>query len=529
MSLFQAGLYAGALFIKLLLNLDNIYFAICILLLVSAVFTIFGGLTAVIWTDAIQTVIMIVGAIVLSIISIIKVGGYEEVMNNFQAKGLPNETRYQAYKDGCDPNVVDNCTSCSAITPHYRHLIRPYDDGELPWPGMFFGITVSAIWCWCTDQVIVQRVLSAKNLGHVKGGCLMASLLKVFPMFILVLPGMAARILWPNQIGCSDPAYCRAVCGSEVGCTNVAYPYLVIRLLPNAAIGLMVSSLLAALMSSLTSIFNSASTIFTVDIYKRFRPNASDIEQIIASRFFTLVLVVISVVWIPFVEGANNSQLFQYVQSVTSYLAPPVCAVYLLSVFWARTTEPAVFWSLMVGLVIGLVRMVFEFAITAPKCGSGELDPRPWLLRDLHYLHFGIILFLVSTAIAVVITLLTKPIDEKYLHRLTYSTRRSEAVREDLDKVAVNTDKELEQPPKTSKPLNRWVALICFVKQHPEESAAAGNIVCEDEQQQQQQPDEVKAQLEARAARDDDTWRDTINMCAIGVLILASFLFGYYA
>ena len=216
-----------------------------------------------------------------------------------------------------------------------------------------------------------------------------------------------------DQIGCSNPEYCEKLCGSPSGCTNLAYPYLVIRLMPQGATGLMVSVIVAALMSSLTSIFNSASTIFIIDIYNRFRKRASEIEQIIVGRFFVVFLVVVSVAWIPIIQSSQNSELFQYIQSVTSFLSPPVCAVYILSMFWDRTTEQGAFWSLVVGLVIGLIRMILEFAIPAPACSSTEPDPRPTFVSKIHYLHFGIILFVISALVAIVISLFTKKPEKK--------------------------------------------------------------------------------------------------------------------
>lgn len=384
------------------------------------------------WTEFVQVFFMFVGAIALAVISFLKVGGYTALSTTFREAGLPNETYYQSYKDGCNASVSSNCTSCSEITPYYFNLFRPASDSEIPWPGLI-GMTVSGVWYWCTDQVIVQRGLSAKNLTHAKAGCIFASFMKIAPLFLLVLPGMAARMLWPSkslshffslvnifccfpkktdQIGCSNPEYCKKLCGSPSGCTNLAYPYLVIRLMPVGATGLMVSVIVAALMSSLTSIFNSASTIFIIDIYKRFRGAASEMEQIVAGRVFVVVLVIVSVAWVPIIESSANSELFQYIQSVTSFLAPPVCAVYVLALFWGRTNEQGAFWSLLVGLLIGLVRMILEFAISAPGCSSTEPDPRPFITK-LHYLHFGIVLFFISAAIAIVVSLLTKRPEEK--------------------------------------------------------------------------------------------------------------------
>lgn len=174
----------------------------------------------------------------------------------------------------------------------------------------------------------------------------------------------------------------------------------------------MLSVMMAALMSSLTSIFNSASTIFTIDIYTRFKKNASEVEQVIAGRIFVLFLVAISIVWIPIIQSSQNSELFHYIQSVTSYLAPPVCAVYVLAVFWDRINERGAFWALIVGLVIGLIRFIMEFSYSVPTCASGLPDPRPSVLIKVQYLHFGIILFIISCIVAIGISLLTDPIAE---------------------------------------------------------------------------------------------------------------------
>ncbi|CAG2107148.1 unnamed protein product, partial [Medioppia subpectinata] len=432
----SADLYAGALFIKQSLGL-NMYVSVVILLAISAVFTMAGGLTTVIWTDTVQTFLMVIGALVLTILSFNEVGskyhnpsGYNELMDNFRTRG---ESKNPSYI------IIDNSTgqSCSAITPYYRNLLRPWDDADLPWTGMVFGITISAVWYWCSDQVIVQRALSARSYSHAKAGCTLCSFIKISPFYLLVMPGMAARVLWPDEVGCSNPDICKKICGSESGCSNIAYPLLVLRLMPAGLTGLMLSVMMAALMSSLTSIFNSASTIFTIDIYNRFRKQASEVEQVIAGRIFVLFLVAVSILWIPIIESSQNSQLFNYIQSVTSYLAPPVCAVYVLAMFWGRINEKGAFWGLMIGLVIGIIRFVMEFSYTVPTCGSGIADPRPTILSKVHYLHFGIILFLISSAVTIAISLFTKAIDEKHLYRLTYWSRGSHEVREDIDADAV--------------------------------------------------------------------------------------------
>ncbi|XP_022257731.1 sodium/glucose cotransporter 4-like isoform X2 [Limulus polyphemus] len=405
----SADLYAGAIFIEEALKW-NLYVAIIVLLAVAAIFTVAGGLTAVIWTDFVQTIIMIAGAFALMVISFVKVGGYQELVHQFATK-IPNETVI-----GYNSKNV----SCSEIPGNYMHLLRSAYDPELPWTGMVFGLTISAVWYWCSDQVIVQRVLSAKNVSHAKMGCIVAGYLKFLPMFLLVFPGMAARVLFTDQIGCSRPEACYAACKNKGGCSNIAYPLLVLELMPPGARGLMLSVMLAALMSSLTSIFNSSSTIFTIDIWTRIRKQAKEMELLIVGRVFVLVQVVVSILWIPIIQAAHSSQLFHYIQSVTAYLAPPVCAVYVLAVFWTRTNERGAFYGLMVGLVVGLIRFTWEFSYTVPSCASGQPDPRPYILSKVHYLHFGCILFVISFLVTVTVSLLTQPMDTKHVSNLKF-------------------------------------------------------------------------------------------------------------
>ncbi|GFS29896.1 hypothetical protein TNIN_447332 [Trichonephila inaurata madagascariensis] len=269
----SADLYAGAIFINQSVKLD-LYGSVLCLLVISGLFTITGGLTAVMWTEFAQTILMLIGAIFLAVLSIGKVGGYYEVVENF-GKIAINDS-YVGYNSKNE--------SCSAVPKNYMNLLRSPSDPELPGIGMIFGLTINAIWYWCSDQVIVQRVLSAKDLSHAKGGCILAGYLKLLPLFLLVFPGMAARILFTNEIACSNPIKCKEICGSELGCTNIAYPKLVLELMPAGARGLMISVMLAALMSSLESIFNSSSTIFSIDIWRRIRKEASETELLIVGR-----------------------------------------------------------------------------------------------------------------------------------------------------------------------------------------------------------------------------------------------------
>uniref|UniRef100_A0A8C6Y8F4 Solute carrier family 5 member 10 n=1 Tax=Naja naja TaxID=35670 RepID=A0A8C6Y8F4_NAJNA len=403
----STDLYSGALFIQVCLGWD-FYLSTLLMLGVTAVYTIAGGLTAVIYTDALQTLIMVVGAIILTAIAFHRIGGYHNLE--------------EAYLAATPSKIVPN-TTCHLPRRDAMHLFRDPVSGDLPWTGMTLGLTVLATWYWCTDQVIVQRSLAARSLNHAKAASILASYLKMLPMIVIVMPGMISRILYPDAVGCVDPEECTLVCGTEVGCANIAYPKLVVELMPSGLRGLMVAVMMAALMSSLTSIFNSSSALFTMDIWRKVRQEASEKELLLVGRVVTVVLVAVSVVWLPILQSSNSSQLFIYIQSVTSYLAPPVTAVFLLAVFWKRANEQGAFWGLAVGLAVGLSRMALEFTYPAPRCGI--LDHRPPFVRDLHYLHFAPLLCLLTAATVVGISWLTLPPSEAQIKDVTWWTRRS--------------------------------------------------------------------------------------------------------
>ncbi|XP_047693782.1 uncharacterized protein LOC125154101 isoform X2 [Prionailurus viverrinus] len=238
-----------------------------------------------------------------------------------------------------DPAVGNISSSCYRPRPDSYHLLRDAVTGDLPWPALLLGLTIVSGWYWCSDQVIVQRCLAGKNLTHIKAGCILCGYLKLMPMFLMVMPGMISRILYPDEVACVVPEVCKRVCGTEVGCSNIAYPRLVVKLMPNGLRGLMLAVMLAALMSSLASIFNSSSTLFTMDIYMRLRPHAGDRELLLVGRLWVVFIVAVSVAWLPVVQAAQGGQLFDYIQAVSSYLAPPVSAVFVLALFVPRVNE----------------------------------------------------------------------------------------------------------------------------------------------------------------------------------------------
>ncbi|XP_039332197.2 sodium/mannose cotransporter SLC5A10 isoform X2 [Saimiri boliviensis] len=364
-----------------------------------------GGLAAVIYTDALQTLIMVVGAIILTVKAFDQIGGYGELEAAY-ARAIPSRT-------------IAN-TTCHLPRADAMHMFRDPHTGDLPWTGMTFGLTIMATWYWCTDQVIVQRSLSARDLNHAKAGSILASYLKMLPMGLIIMPGMISRALFPDDVGCVVPSECLRACGAEVGCSNIAYPKLVMELMPIGLRGLMIAVMLAALVSSLTSIFNSSSTLFTMDIWRRLRPRSGERELLLVGRLVIVALIGVSVAWIPVLQGSNSGQLFIYMQSVTSSLAPPLTAVFVLGIFWPRANEQGAFWGLIAGLVVGAARLVLEFLNPAPPCG--EPDTRPAILGSMHYLHFAVALFTLSGAVVVVGSLLTPPPQGGQIENLTWWT-----------------------------------------------------------------------------------------------------------
>ncbi|EDL31861.1 solute carrier family 5 member 4A [Mus musculus] len=498
----SADIFSGAIFIKLALGL-NLYLAILILLAITAIFTITGGLASVIYTDTVQAVIMLVGSFILMVFAFVEVGGYESFTEKFM---------------NAIPSVVegDNLTinsRCYTPQPDSFHIFRDPVTGDIPWPGTAFGMPITALWYWCINQVIVQRCLCGKNLSHVKAACILCGYLKLLPLFFMVMPGMISRILYTDMVACVVPSECVKHCGVDVGCTNYAYPMLVLKLMPMGLRGLMLSVMLASLMSSLTSVFNSASTLFTIDLYTKIRKKASERELLIAGRLFVSVLIVTSILWVPIVEVSQGGQLVHYTEAISSYLGPPIAAVFLVAVFCKRANEQGAFWGLMVGLVMGLIRMIAEFSYGTGSCLAPSSCPK--IICGVHYLYFAIILFFVCILVILGVSYLTKPIPDVHLHRLCWALRNSKEERIDLDaedKEENGADDRTEED-QTEKPrgcLKKTCDLFCGLQRA-----------------------EFKLTKVEEEALTDTTekpfWRTVMNVNVILLLAVAAFFYGYFA
>ncbi|XP_074023712.1 sodium/glucose cotransporter 2-like [Numenius arquata] len=490
----SVDMYSGAIFIREALGWD-LYASVGALLGLTAIYTVTGGLAALMYADLVQTLIIVTGASVLAGYALGAVGGWEGLVERYPL-ALP-------------PNVTG---PCGRPRPDAFHLLRHPSTGDLPWPGLLLGLGIISAWYWCTDQVIVQRCLAGRSLTHVRAGCVVCGYLKVLPMFLMVLPGMAARVLFPEVVGCADPQGCRRACGSEGGCSNLAYPRLVIALLPPGLRGLMLAVVLAALMSSLASIFASSGALFTLDVYKRLRPSAGPRHLLIAGRLWIVAMVGLSLAWLPVVEAARGGQLFDYIQAIASYLAPPVAAVFFLAVFVPRVNEPGAFWGLLGGLGLGLARLVPEFALGTGSCGvPGGCPP---FLCGLHYLHFAVLLFLVTGLIVILVSLCYPPIPPQHLHRLVFSLRNSREPRIDLDQAKDPTG-DLQLREVKAEPVGQGAGPV---------DQGAGPVG------QRAEPDGRGGVAEPLAPPPEDPlWPRVVDVNALILMAVAVFLWGYFA
>lgn len=228
---------------------------------------------------------------------------------------------------------------------------------------------------------------------------------------------MISRILFADDLACISPDHCVEVCGSAAGCSNVAYPRLVMSVMPPGLRGLIMAVMIAALMSDLDSIFNSASTIFTLDIYKMIRKQVSSRELVIVGRLFVVFMVVVSIAWVPVIIEMQGGQMFYYIQEVSDYLTPPIASFFLLGIMWHRCNETGAFWGGMVGFVLGALRLVLTFVYREPHCN--QPDERPSFIKDVHFMYVAAILFWVSTFVTVVVSLCTAPPTKEQIRTTT--------------------------------------------------------------------------------------------------------------
>ena len=327
-----------------------------VLIVVTGIYTVIGGLRAVIYTEVMQAVVLIVGSATLAILGLQAVGGWSALT--------------------------------AKVSPEFFSMWKPVNHPDFPWTGIVFGAPILGIWYWCTDQHIVQRVLAARNVAEARRGTVFAGYLKILPVFIFVLPGVIAAALY-----------------SDMPSADAAYPTLVTRLLPGGFKGLVLAGMLAALMSSLASAFNSCSTLLTWDVYRKWRPQASEARLVAVGRATTVVLVFLGFAWIPFMKYIS-SQLYIYLQSIQAYIAPPIAACFLLGLFYRRLNGAGAMASLVSGLVLGFLRLVLELANGVDKTGLSDGTIWSWI-AEVNFLHYAVLLFVIATFVLVGVSMFT--------------------------------------------------------------------------------------------------------------------------
>ena len=366
-------IFAAATVITIFFPGVDFWTAAIILVIITGVYTIFGGLHAVMYTEAIQAIVLLLGSTVLMFYGLKEVGGWDGLMTSIPKSKL--------------------------------NMFPALSDPNFPWLGILFASPIVGVWYWCTDQHIVQRCLAARDEKQARRGTIFAAYLKIMPFFIFMIPGLIAYSLHEQgKLVLDDP--------------NQAFPTLVRELLPVGLRGLLAGGLLAALMSSLASVYNACATLFTMDIYQKIKPEADNKTLVRVGRITTGVVVILGMIWIPLMSKISGV-LYQYLQSVQSYLAPPIAAVFLLGVYSKRINAKGAFSAMVIGFGIGIFRIILEL-------NKSTLSGFWYDFANLNFLYFCIILFLISIALMIIISLLSEAPSEAQLNGLTFATTVNE-------------------------------------------------------------------------------------------------------
>ena len=374
-------IYAGGIVVSELLAIPFWYGAIGIVLFTGA-YTIVGGMKAVIYTETLQTIVLILGSVIITYLGLLEVGGWTQLKE-----------------------------TVTTVSPDHFNMWRPMSDPQFPWHGLLFGGTIVGIWYWCTDQYIVQRTLAANNIKIGRRGAIFGAYLKLLPILIFLVPGIIAFALTIQ-----NPEI------FNVTKADRAFPMLVKTLLPVGLKGLVAGGLMAALMSSLASVFNSCSTIFTIDIYKKLKPNKSEKELINIGKFATAIIVFLGIIWIPIMEKIGGGVMYQYLQNVQSYIAPPVTAVFLLGILWKRVNSSAAITTLFAGLVLLVLRLGSEIYYQ-PEISRGlETSGILFAFANVNFSVMAIYMFFFSVILCISVSLYTNEPDYNKIKGLSFGT-----------------------------------------------------------------------------------------------------------
>ena len=395
--------YAGGLVfqqvfgIEELWGIDFFWIAAIGLVVITAIYTIFGGMKSVLYTSVLQTPILLLGSLIILVLGMKALGSWDQMLQ-----------------------LCDVKPSYEGATGTMIHLMRSNSDPQYPWLGALIGSAVIGFWYWCTDQYIVQRVLSGKNEKESRRGTIFGAYLKLLPVFLFLIPGMIAFALHQKYAG--DGGFLPLLADGTPN-ADAAFPTLVAKILPAGVKGLVVCGILAALMSSLASLFNSSAMLFTIDFWKRLKPQTSEKSLVRIGQMATVVIVILGILWIPIMRSVGNV-LYNYLQDVQSVLAPGIAAAFLLGITWKRASAKGGMWGLLSGIIIGLTRLGAKvYYSNTPDAADSWFKA---VFYDFNWLFFCGVMLVVCCLVVIVVSLCTKAPDEQKIQGLVFGTSTPE-------------------------------------------------------------------------------------------------------
>lgn len=418
--IFAGGVVFATLLPELHINIgghviDSFWIGSVLVIALTGLYTALGGMRAVAYNDAVQVTILILGSAMLTIYGLIKLGGWEEL------RAICGSDMFNLWKPMVPPGVEGTWAPVWEKNTAGETVRQAwYFNQNFPWLGMAICAPVIGLWYWCTDQYIVQRALGAPNEQVARRGSIFAAILKLFPVYLFIIPGLICFALAksgkvPGLEVVYDP-----VTGKATAAAQGAFPLLVEYLLPPGLRGLVVAGLLSALMGSLAGVFNACSTLFTVDIYQKLRPKASQHELVRMGRIATTIMVLIAMAWIPVVKGATG--LYNYLQSIQGYLAPPIFVVFFFGVFWKRLNASGCLWAMVIGFVVGLFRMLVDTPITLGIVKNYPEGSFLWIINNINFQYFSILITIISAVVMVAVSYMTPAPQYDKIKNLSFGT-----------------------------------------------------------------------------------------------------------
>lgn len=410
------GIFAGGIVFSVLLpdinflGMDSFWIGSILVIVLTGIYTILGGLRAVAYTEALQTIVLVAGSILVTFFGLKALGGWGEL------RAIAGSEMFNLWK----PMVPEGIASTWAPVKEAGRMAWYFND-NYPWLGMLFCAPIIGLWYWTTDQYIVQRALGAPNVREARRGTIAAAFLKLLPVFIFIIPGMIAFALASSgKISAIQQELFSP--GGELIRDNAqkAFPLLVAYVLPVGVRGIVVAGLLAALMSSLAGVFNASSTLFTMDFYSRLKPQASQQQLVWIGRIATSVMVLIGLFWIPVIQGGKG--LYDYLQGVQAYLAPPIFVVFFLGVFWKRLNAKGCLAALITGFALGLVRLAIDTPVKLGESFSYTEGSFFWIVNNIFFQYYSLIIFIFSVIVMVVVSYMTEAPSYEKISGLTFGT-----------------------------------------------------------------------------------------------------------